>query len=99
MCTKSSRTSGRLRVTQAYIALSDIPGSNPTPRTISVERIGTYEVRMFNGSPTRPGDASLLWMELFDHDGQRSLDSCSFREIDDALSAFDELVARAGKLD
>lgn len=95
MCTKSSRTSGRLRVTQAYIALSDIPGSNPTPRTIVVERIGTYEIRMFNGSPTRSGDAPRLWMELFDHDAQGSLDSCSFHEIDDALSVFDELVARA----
>ena len=95
MCTKSSRVSGRLRVTQAYIALSDIPGSSPTPRTISVERIGTYEVRMFNGAPVNSGDAPLLWMELFDHDAQRSLDSCSLREIDDALSAFDELLARA----
>jgi hypothetical protein len=50
---------------------------------------------MFNGLPTRSGDAPLLWMELFDHGAQKSLDSCSFREIDDALSAFDELVSRA----
>ena len=50
---------------------------------------------MFNGSPTAAGDAPLLWMELFDHDAQMSLDSCSFREIDDAVSAFDELVAQA----
>lgn len=95
MCTNSSRTSRRLRVTQAYIALSGVPGSSPTPRTISVESIGAYEVRMFSGSPARSGDAPLLWMELFDHDAQRSVDSCAFREIDDALSAFDELVARA----
>jgi hypothetical protein len=99
MCTKSNRTSSRLRITQAYIALSGIPGSSAAPKRISVERIGKYEIRMFNVSPTRSGDAPLLWMELFDHDAQRSLDSCSFREIDEALSAFDELVSRAGKFD
>lgn len=95
MCTNSTRTSCRLRVTQAYIALSGAPGSSPTPRTISVEKVGAYEIRMFNGLPARSGDAPLLWMELFDHDAGRSVDSCACREIDDALSAFDELVARA----
>jgi hypothetical protein len=90
MCTKSD-TSGRLRVTQAYIALLGIAGSFP-PKMVSVTRMGEYEVRMFNGLPTESGDAA-LWMELFDHAGQVSLDSCSFREIDDAVSAFEQLVS------
>ena len=97
MCTKSD-TSGRLRVTQAYIALLGLPGSSFPPKMVSVARIGEYEVRMFSGLPSECGDA-VIWMELFDHAGQVSLDSCSFREIDDALFAFDELVARAGKFD
>ena len=92
MCTKSD-ASGRLRVTQAYIALLGIAGSSFPPKMVSVTRIGEYEVRMFSGLPTECGDAP-LWMELFDHAGQVSLDSCSFREIDDAVSAFDELVAQ-----
>ena len=54
---------------------------------------------MFNSFPVRSGDAPLLWLELFDHGVQRSLDSCSVREIDDALSAFDVLVSQARKLD
>jgi len=91
MCTKSSRTSVRLRVTQAYIALSDIPGSNPTAKSISLETSGAYEIRMLKGSRSHSGDASLFWMELFDHDTKSSLDSCSFYEIDEALNAFDEL--------
>jgi len=93
MCTKSSRTSGRLRVTQAYIALSDIPGSNPTPKSISLETVGAYEIRMLKGSPSHSGDAPLFWMELFDHETKSSLDSCSFHEIDEALNAFDELIS------
>ena len=91
MCMKSRRTSGRLRVTQAYIALSGIPGCDPAPRTLTVERIGAYEIRMFRVASIRSGDATLLWMELFDHVTRRSLNSCSFREIEEALSAFDTL--------
>ena len=52
---------------------------------------------MFSGSPPRSGDAPLLWMELFDHAAQESIDSSSFREIDDAVSAFDDF-GRAGKI-
>jgi hypothetical protein len=95
MCTNSSRASGRLRVTQAYIALSGIPGCHPAPKTVSLERVGDYEIRMFSGAPPRSDDAPLLWMELFDHAAQSSLDSASFREIHDALSAFDIFVAQA----
>jgi len=50
---------------------------------------------MFSGAPPRSGDAPLLWMELFDHAKQKSMDSSSFREVHDALSAFDVLVAGA----
>jgi hypothetical protein len=46
---------------------------------------------MFNASSTRPGDVPPLWIELFDHDAQMSLDSYICREIDDAVAAFDEL--------
>ena len=93
MCTKSD-TSDRLRVTQAYIALLGIPGNSFPPKMVSVTRIGEYEIRMFNGLPTESGEAA-LWMELFDHAAQVSLDSCSFREIDDAVTAFEELVSQA----
>lgn len=98
MCTKSSEASDRLRITQAYIALSGIPGSNSAPATVSIVRIGEYEIRMFNGLPAA-SDMPLLWMELFDHDTKVSIDSCGFREIDEAVSAFDGLAAQVRKLD
>jgi hypothetical protein len=53
---------------------------------------------MFNSLPTRTGEAPLLWMELFDHDAQISVDSCACREIDEVVSAFDELVSQVKKL-
>ena len=91
MCTKPSQASGRLRVTQAFIALSSIPGSSPVSRTLSIVITGNCEIRMFNALSTWPGDAPPLWIELFDHGDRVSVDSCSCREIDDAVAAFEEL--------
>jgi hypothetical protein len=53
---------------------------------------------MFNGSPSWPGGTRLSWLELIDHEAQLSIDSCSCREIDEALAAFDELVLQAERL-
>ena len=64
------------------------------PRTVSVVRIGTYEIRMFNVFPNRSGDVPLLWMDLFDHHTQTSVDSCNCHEIDDAVSALDKLISQ-----
>jgi hypothetical protein len=98
MCTKPGRTSGRLRTTQAFIALSSISESSSVPRTISIVKIGKYEIRMFNGPPIWPGGTRASWLELFDHNAQLSVDSCSCREIDEALTGFDELVSQAERL-
>ena len=98
MCTNSSRTSGRLRVTQAFIALSSISESSSAPRIIPIVMIGRYEIRMFNGSPNWPGGTRLSWLELLDQDTRSSLDSCSCGEIDEALARFDDLVRQAQEM-
>jgi hypothetical protein len=98
MCTKSGRTSGWLRTTQAFIALSSISESGSAPRTISIVKIGEYEIRMFNGSSIWPGGTRASWLELFDHNAQLSVDSCSCREIDEALTGFEGLLSQAERL-
>jgi hypothetical protein len=98
MCTKPSQTSGRLRVTQAFIALSSIAESSPVSRTLSIAIIENCEIRMFNDSSTWSGDAPPLWMELFDHHTRVSVDGCSCRQIDDALAAFDDFFSDAEAL-
>ena len=94
MCAKFNLTSGRLRVAQAFIAVLSLAGRGSAPRYVSVVRMGKYEIRMFSSAPGSPGDAPQVWMELFDHDAKRSIDSCSCGEIDDAMSAFEVLVAQ-----
>jgi len=95
MCTKFSRTSGRLRTTQAFIALSNIPEGCGRSETISIARIGSYEIRMFSGLPSWPYGVPLIWIELFDHGVRLSADSCGCHEIDDAVAGFDAFVAQA----
>ncbi len=95
MCTRSGRTSGRLRTTQAFIALSGISGGDFAPKTISIARTGIYEIRMFSGQPRWPNDVPPVWIELFDHDARMSVDSCGCLEIEEALAGFDALVAQA----
>jgi hypothetical protein len=99
MCTISGHHGGRLRVTQAYIALLSIPGSGCAPKAISVARIGNCEIRMSNGSPSASGDVPSVWIELFDHDARLSIDGCSCREIEEAVAAFDLFMAQAKALE
>jgi hypothetical protein len=94
MCAISNPTSGKLRIAQGFIALSSLPGSCSAPRCVSVARMGRYEIRIFNSLPTRTDHAPVLWIELFDHDAQISVDGCVCREIDDVVSAFDDLVSQ-----
>jgi hypothetical protein len=53
---------------------------------------------MFNDSSTWSGGAPPLWIELFDHSARVSVDGCSCRQIDEAVAAFDELLADAAAL-
>jgi hypothetical protein len=53
---------------------------------------------MLNASSTWPGDAPPLWIELFDHDAQMSVDSSCCHEIDDAVAALDEWLSDAETL-
>jgi len=98
MCAECNPTSGRLRLVQAFIGLSSMPGNSSVSRHVSVARIGKYEIRMFSVFTTQSSEAPQLWMELFDHDAKISIDSSSCHEIDDTVAAFEAMVAQATNL-
>jgi hypothetical protein len=88
---------GELRISQAYIKLLGLAQNAQGARTISLERIGNYEILMFDVSPDSATDAPLFWLELFDHETKSSVDSCSCTEIARAMAAFDDFVSLAKK--
>jgi hypothetical protein len=87
----------KLRIVQGYTKLLCLPENAPGRRTVLLEQMGNYEIRIFEASQPGPVDAALFWMELFDCDGQLSIDSCCC-ELELAVSAFDTFVAQAERL-
>ncbi len=87
-----------LRVTRAYIRLFLVPEGKDGARTVSLARIGNYEVRFVELSQTGFSDEPPLWMELYAHDVQLVVDSCSFHELEEAVIAADHLIAQAKSL-
>ena len=86
---------GELRISQAYIKLLSLPQNAQGARMISLERIGCFEVLMFDVSPDSATDAPLFWLELFDHEAKSSVDSCSCTGIAQAVTVFDDFVSLA----
>ena len=83
-----------LRIMWAFIKLLCIPkGDEPGARMISLGRIGSYEVRMFEAPQIGSTDAPAFWMELFDHDMQVCIDSCVCRSIKEAAAVFEQFIA------
>jgi hypothetical protein len=65
---------------------------------VTLVRLGSFEVRLIRPLSVPPATSVRLWLELFDHDRQLSIDSVGDRVIEDALIAADEFIARATKL-
>lgn len=92
VCKASDIEFSKLRITQAYIKLLCIPEG--IAKIVSLARIGNYEVRMLESSPDDSDAALLFSIELFDHDAQSPVDSCSCYDIDEGAAAFRDFISR-----
>jgi hypothetical protein len=93
VCRAPDKIFSQLRITRAYIRLLCIPESEHNARMVSLGRLGSYEIRIFEPLAAIPVSA-LFWIELFDHDAQSSIDSCACRDIEEAVVRFDDFIAR-----
>jgi hypothetical protein len=84
----------KLRIARAYIKLLCLPENQHDSRRVSLARVGNYEVRIFEGPQISSDDASLFWIELFDHDDQSSVDSRSCPGIEEAVAAFEQFISQ-----
>jgi len=91
VCKASEIEFSKLRITQAYSKLLRIPDG--TAKLVSLARFGIHEVRML-GRSQNDSDALLFSLELFDHDAQSPVDSCSCYGIDEGVAAFQDLISR-----
>jgi hypothetical protein len=87
------------RLARAYVLLLLVPENDDCSRSVSLGRYGHYDVRLVEFAHGNPvGAAKSLWMELYAHDRQAVLDSCSCDGIEDAAIAADELISQARQL-
>ena len=85
------------RLTHAYVELYAKPRDEHGAKSVPVVRCGAYEVRLVEPMLDRP-DASVFWLELFDHSRGISLYGGNAEDFEGALTIAEELVSRAEQL-
>ena len=92
VCNRSDKEFRRLRLRRAYIKLLCLPEGDG--RSVSLVRIGSYEVRMLDVSQTGSADKPLFCLELFDHDAQTTVDNRVCYDIEEGAATFEQFISR-----
>jgi hypothetical protein len=86
------------RIYKSYIGLGLTTRNESGSRTISVANFGAFEVRLIEFADcTRQGGLD-LWIELYRHDIQSSLDSCLCEDLDEVEHLGRYLISQAKEL-
>jgi hypothetical protein len=88
----SDTTFRQLRITRAYNKLLCIPEGEA--KVVSLVQIGNCEIRMLEASKTESTEGPLFLIELFDQDAQSAVDSCVCDDIEEGVTAFENLLSR-----
>jgi hypothetical protein len=82
------------RILEAYYS-REFNEERSDHRTVSLARHGAYEVRLVELSRKMRTGAEQLWLELFDHDHEHTIDSYSGRTLVDITAAAESLCSNA----
>jgi hypothetical protein len=86
------------RLIRAYLNLFLVPREKDGSRTTPLARFGGYEVRLFELAPDFAAETSPLWIELYAHHSQSTLDSFGCDDFEAAIQVADEFMTRAKTL-
>jgi hypothetical protein len=87
-----------LRIARAYMRLAFVSQRGDGAKAVSLGRFGGYEVLLVELAKGGTDADTQLWIELYDHNLQHGLDSCSCTDIEEATIAARELITRARQL-
>jgi len=87
-----------LRIIQLYVWALVAPKYVDGRRTASIARHGAFEVRLIEVPASLEQDTVSLWIELFDHKSQTSIDSYGGYDFEEAASAAERLISLAKSL-
>jgi hypothetical protein len=86
------------RLYKSYVGLGLTPRNESGSRTISVARFRVFEVRIIELVDCSPHGSSDLWIELYRHDTQASLDGCLCRDFNEVENLGEDLISQAKEL-
>ena len=81
------------RIMRAYTYLFLVPTDSTGTKRVSLARFGQYEVRLVELEIDRT-----TWLELFARNTQTAIDSCCFRDLEEAADAAGHLISSARQL-
>jgi len=87
-----------LRITRAYMRLLFIAPDKHGSKTVSLARIGNYEVSLVEFAQLWLADFPPLWLELYAHDIAAAIDSCRCHDFVEMVSVAKLLILRAKAL-
>jgi hypothetical protein len=93
----SHKSLGELLIARACVKLLGIPDGS-SEKSVSLARIGSCEIRIFEGPQVTSDGMRSFWLELFDHGAEKSVDSRGFHEIEDAVVVFEDFISQADRL-
>jgi hypothetical protein len=96
MCsTQTDDDCAELRLTQGYVRICVAPPNADGVKTVSLARFGHYDVRLLEFVPEKPTEPTPIWLELYNHETRCGIDSYRCYDLEAAVRATEELIARA----
>lgn len=86
------------RLYKSYMGLGLTPRNESGSPTISLAHFGTFEVRLIEFVDCNRQSSSDLWIELYRHDTQSSIDSCLCRDLGELENLGEYLISQARDL-
>jgi len=97
MCRKRDGDA-EVRLTRGYVRICLALPSTDGAKTVSLARCGPYDVRLLEFESERPDNPPQLWLELYSHETQRTIDSYRCCDLEADVQTTEELIAHAEQL-
>ena len=83
---------------RAHVELKFTPEDEHGLKAVPLARFGAYEVRLVDFSQISSGKAFDFWLELFDHNERIAIDGGGVNDLEEAVTAVEDLISRAQEL-
>jgi hypothetical protein len=95
---EGSSSRAEVRLTPGFMRMCIAQPDCDRALTMSLARIGHYDVRLLQLVPETAAEPTPICLELYSHETQCRIDSCRCYDLEAAVKATEEFIARARQL-